>query len=163
MSVSESLGLSAEDSFLWSHGGGEDSPFRSDSVTDGSGRTEALNASFGSLAQHGDYLNNGFWAYLNYQGTAPRHWGVGATVTVNITALNAADQVLAQGRIGEGGEELRVRLGDEQRELAVLRAQAPQRLRVALREHRREPLERLVPPVVGRARTESLTLNSAAI
>src|SRR5829696_6361699 len=49
-----------------------------------------------------------------------------------------------QHRVGEGGEQLRVRFGDQERDAAILRAQTAQRLGVALREHRREALERLV-------------------
>lgn len=49
----------------------------------------------GSLTDLAAYLNNGYWAWSNYQGTQPRHWSAGATVSVNITDLNANEQAFA--------------------------------------------------------------------
>jgi hypothetical protein len=53
-------------------------------------------ASFGTVPQIADYLNNGYWAWA---GAGPRHWAVGATVSVNITDLMASEQSLAMAAL----------------------------------------------------------------
>jgi hypothetical protein len=52
------------------------------------------NATFATIPTLATYLVSGYWAYANYDGTQPRHWGSN-TISVNISALTAAEQTLA--------------------------------------------------------------------
>jgi serralysin len=56
-------------------------------------------ASQGSIDDLAEYLNTGYWAFSGYQGTAPRHWLPGATVSVNINGLSGSDKVLAEAAL----------------------------------------------------------------
>ena len=55
----------------------------------------AVVASIPTLAT---YLQSGYWAYSNYDGTQPRHWG-STSISVNVNALTAAEQILVGGAL----------------------------------------------------------------
>ncbi|MFB2552316.1 beta strand repeat-containing protein [Ensifer soli] len=52
-------------------------------------------ASFGTSAQHADYLINGFWAWSRYGGSGARDWASN-TISVNVSNLTTADRALAE-------------------------------------------------------------------
>jgi len=57
-------------------------------------------ATFGSLQELATFEISGYWAFSGYQGTQPRQWQSN-TISVNITALTPAEQVLARDALND--------------------------------------------------------------